>query len=113
LQIFSSDTTCMKTIGAPKEWSWACATIDLCSKFVFGANVSYFNDEKLVNKTYIETQFHSGSIINTDHGRNHLSYLNRELLKKLKVFISAGRVGKLNIFEIAERQNVFIKLKQN
>jgi hypothetical protein len=66
----------------------------LCSKFVFGANVSYFNDEKLVNKTYIETPFHSGSIINTDHGRNHLSYLNRELLKKLKVFISAGKAGR-------------------
>jgi transposase InsO family protein len=93
LQAFSSDTTAMYTIDSSNKWSWACGCVDLCSKFFFAPNISFSNDEILVNKTYKETPIQSSSIVNTDHGRNHLSNLNKNYLRNIRAFISSGIPG--------------------
>jgi hypothetical protein len=61
---------------------------------VFGIKTSFYNDAKLVLSSYKGTPLSKDSVINTDHGKNHLSKLVRDFLGQIGVSVSAGKAGK-------------------
>jgi hypothetical protein len=66
----------------------------MCSKFVFGIKTSFYNDAKLVLSSYKEAPLSKDSVVNTDHGKNHLSKLVRDFLIEMGACVSAGKAGK-------------------
>jgi hypothetical protein len=91
---FSTDTSYLRTIDAPKDWSYMGGTIDMCTKFAFIPDLSFYNDNELVNSAYAITPLKSGDVMNEDRGSNILSKINLEYLFNRHCFISAGKIGR-------------------